>query len=223
MNKKLIIFDCDGTLVDTEFLGATAFTRALAKFDIHYDPQDFQNEFIGTNNSETVRILNARHKVDLPFEDLTRVYMEEMFLTIPTSMRVLPESLEYVRGLADRDDIQIVVGSNGNKAVVIDELRHAGYLDAISVDRIAVASDVARPKPHPDLFLHLAATHGVAPEDCVVVEDSPTGARAGLAAGMRVVGYTGLSHMPDAARAALENAGVSRIINQLPMLDAHLT
>ena len=84
----------------------------------------------------------------------------------------------------------------------LDELLEAVSLERVG-DRLFSAKQVARPKPAPDLFLHAARTMGFAPADCVVVEDTPTGVKAAVAAGMRVFGYVGAAHAdPDALAAA---------------------
>jgi beta-phosphoglucomutase-like phosphatase (HAD superfamily) len=98
-------------------------------------------------------------------------------------------------------DVPFCVASNGNRDRMEHALRAAGLLPLVE-GRLFTAAEVARPKPAPDLFLHAARSMGVPPAECVVVEDTPTGVKAGIAAGMKVFGYAGASHAdPDAMRA----------------------
>ncbi|NBX66328.1 MAG: HAD family phosphatase [Proteobacteria bacterium] len=221
MAIKAIIFDCDGTLVDTELMCARAFTDSLKAYGIECEPQQMLTEFFGIPNVEIAAQLSRRFGVQLPDGPITKAYTDAVFKNMHEQMRVLSESVSYVRSLKARG-FALAVGSNGTKDVVFEELRVAGFLDFIPKDRVFTAADVPNPKPAPDMFLRAAAACGVSPEACVVVEDSATGARAGLAAGMRVVGYTGLAHSPEWQREALQKVGVTRIINSLSDLDAHL-
>ncbi|MBU6234295.1 MAG: HAD family phosphatase [Alphaproteobacteria bacterium] len=222
MTIKAILFDCDGTLVDTELMCARAFTDALKLYGVDCAPELMLTEFFGIPNTQIAEKLSARFGVALPEEPITKIYTDNVFATMAEQMRVLADSVAYVKGLKDRG-FKLAVGSNGTKDVVVEELRVAGYLgDIIPRPLVFTAIDVANPKPAPDMYLMAAEACGVAPEECVVVEDSAAGARAGLAAGMRVVGYTGLAHDAAYSRQRLENAGVSRIIEVLPALDVHL-
>lgn len=221
MKIKAVIFDCDGTLVDTELMCAKAFTDSLKPYGIECQPQEMLTEFFGIPNVEIAAQLSNRFGVSLPEGPITQAYTEAVFQNMATQMRVLEDSVAYVKTLEARG-YAMAVGSNGTKDVVFEELRVAGYLEHIPETHVFTAMDVNNPKPAPDMFLKAAEACGVAPVDCVVVEDSATGARAGLAAGMRVVGYTGLAHSPEWQREMLQKAGVTRIINSLTELDAHL-
>lgn len=213
--KKLVIFDCDGTLVDTEYLSALALADSLKSQGLSYTADQIRNEFLGVANKDILATLSARHTITIDAGAVMDAYRANMAAGMDEHMRVFARSRDFVRELAARKDVLVTVASNGTKDVVIEELRHAGFLEIIPLENIYAARDVARPKPFPDLYLHVAERMGVPANDCTVVEDSPVGARAGLAAGMRVVGYTGLAHDPAAQRRALVAAGVAEIIETL--------
>jgi HAD superfamily hydrolase (TIGR01509 family) len=98
-------------------------------------------------------------------------------------------------------ELPFCVASNGNRDRMEHALAAAGLLPLVH-GRLFTAQEVANPKPAPDLFLHAARSMGVAPAECVVIEDTPTGVKAGIAAGMKVFGYAGAPHAdPDAMRA----------------------
>lgn len=221
MKIKAVLFDCDGTLVDTELMCAKAFTDSLKPYGIECQPQEMLTEFFGIPNIEIAAQLSRRFGVALPDGPITKAYTEAVFKNMAEQMRVLENSVTYVKSLRDRG-YALAVGSNGTKDVVFEELRVAGYLEHIPKTHVFTAADVAKPKPAPDMFLKAAEVCGASPQECVVVEDSATGARAGLAAGMLVVGYTGLAHSPEWQYEILRKAGVAHIINSLSELDAYL-
>lgn len=222
MTIKAILFDCDGTLVDTEYLCAKAFVQSIKPYGVDIEPQAMLDEFLGIANVEIAARLSKRHGVALPEKEVTAAYTEAVRAQMADLMRVMDESVAYVKGLAERG-YKLAVASNGTKDVVFDELRAAGYIGAIPSNLIFTASDVRNPKPAPDMYLLAARACGVEPADCMVVEDSANGARAGIAAGMRVVGYTGFAHRPEPQTEALKNVGVTRIIKVLSDIDAHLS
>jgi HAD superfamily hydrolase (TIGR01509 family) len=118
----------------------------------------------------------------------------------------LAREVKAVDGVADllaRLRVPWCVASNGTPHRMRMSLEAAGLLPLVD-GRLFTASEVARPKPAPDLFLHAAARMGVEPARCAVIEDTPTGVRAGVAAGMRVLAYAAAPH---AQREALAAAG----------------
>lgn len=211
----LVIFDCDGTLVDTEYLSAAATAESLKHFGLSYTPETIHATFIGIACSVMLETMNKRHGTSIGMADFNAIYIPVMSAGIREHMRVLPDSVACVKKLAAQPGVTLCVGSNGHKTIVLETLSAAGYMGSIGLDDIFTASDVARPKPFPDLFLHAAATKGFEPAQCIVVEDSVTGARAGLEAGMTVIGYTGLAHDPAAQGESLKKLGVKRIITTL--------
>src|SRR5687768_966989 len=108
----------------------------------------------------------------------------------------LAQEVKPVEGIVevlDALELPWCVASNGEPERMRLALGAAGLLERVG-DRLYSAKQVARPKPAPDLFLHVARAMGHAPEGCAVVEDTPTGVKAGVAAGMRVFGYAGAPH-----------------------------
>jgi HAD superfamily hydrolase (TIGR01509 family) len=113
-------------------------------------------------------------------------------------------------------ELPFCVASNGEPAHMEVSLTVTGLMPWVK-GRIFSAAHVARPKPAPDLFLHAARTMGAAPDECVVVEDTPTGVRAGIDAGMRVFAYAGGRHT-DRVEVARLGATVFEDMRQLPGL-----
>ncbi|HEY0900577.1 MAG TPA: HAD-IA family hydrolase, partial [Micavibrio sp.] len=117
---------------------------------------------------------------------------------------------------------KICVGSNGERPNVVGALIATHIKHYFADAHIFTVEDVAHPKPAPDLYLHAAQKMGVAPDRCLVVEDSIPGARAGLAAGMHVFGYYGLAHDPDDQAQALQALGVHKTSSDLHDLIAFI-
>jgi HAD superfamily hydrolase (TIGR01509 family) len=217
---KAVIFDCDGTLVDTEELCASVDVEIYAENGIYFkDTAEFLSEFIGVANAKIVSILNARHGKNISADYFLKEFVRRSLPRIDTDMRWFPESLEFVRRLAARG-VPLAVASNGKRDLVMKELKISGYLEFIPADCVFAVEDTEHPKPAPDLYLQAAAKLGMAPVDCLAVEDSAAGAQGAVAAGMRVAGYTGLAHVKTGRDNILTDAGCFKIINDLTELNA---
>jgi len=185
MPPEMVLFDCDGVLVDSETLTADVLCSNLARHGLTITREDFADFFLGgtmTGVSEKAREMGA-HLPDTWIDDT----YEEMFATLATSV----EAISGASNVLDRLDaagILYAVCSNGPHRKMNITLARTG-LAARLQGRIYSRQDVAAPKPAPDLYLKAAADAGIPASRCVVIEDSPAGARAGNAAGMRVFGF----------------------------------
>jgi HAD superfamily hydrolase (TIGR01509 family) len=178
---EAVIFDCDGTLVDSEpILQAAIEEQALALgvapallADLH--------EMKGQSMALTLATLGQRRGRPLPedFEATVRARMAEIFRE---RLQPMPGALALLQRLA----VPYCVATNGPRAKTELTLAVTGLLPLLRPDRIFSAYEVGAFKPDPALFLHAARALGVAPGRCAVVEDSASGVRAGLAAGMQV-------------------------------------
>jgi HAD superfamily hydrolase (TIGR01509 family) len=184
-DQALIIFDCDGTLVDSEAIAAKIFPQVWASMGLEMTPEFFVENFVGVSNTDpnVVRILsslpaNAMEVADQEFEKAWRSHV--------TSINGIPDLLDT---LGDK----ICVASNSSKSYLQTVLKKTD-LSSYFGDRIFSARDRAAPKPAPDVFLHAAATMGFETADCIVVEDSLAGIQAAKSAGMLVIGFTAGLH-----------------------------
>lgn len=182
---QLVIFDCDGVLVDSERLSVDVDRRVLAELGWHLSADEIVHRFVGRSNAHFRAEVEAHLGWALP-DDWETPY-EHWYID------AFERDLEAVPGVeAALDDIAMptCVASSGSHAKIRTTLGLTGLLPRFA-GRIFSADDVANGKPAPDLFLHAASSMGVAPADCVVVEDSRFGVKAARAAGMRVLGYAG--------------------------------
>lgn len=183
---ELVIFDCDGVLVDSEPLAAPILARAMRELGLDAAPEDVDRDMRGRSLRDCVVEIEARLGRPVPttflpaLEARTREVFERELQPIPGVAKLL-EALVRAR-------IPCAVASSGSHEKIRTSLKLTG-LAAHFGDRIFSASDVERGKPAPDLFLHAAARLGVAESAALVIEDSGPGVRAGVAAGMRVFHY----------------------------------
>ncbi|MEV6351750.1 HAD family hydrolase [Streptomyces hydrogenans] len=182
---ELVIFDCDGVLVDSERLYCRVDREVFAELGAEFTEAELIEHFVGSPHEIWTALVEERRGRPLEpgWQEPYRVRYET----------VLDAELTEVEGVTDVLDALAVpycLASNGSHAEIRRNLTRTGLLDRFD-GRIFSARDVARGKPAPDLFLHAAATAGVPPERCAVVEDSPYGVRAARAAGMRAYGYAG--------------------------------
>jgi HAD superfamily hydrolase (TIGR01509 family) len=207
---RAVIFDCDGVLVDSEVLIHAIELAALAELGMHYESGPFKARFLGMSNPDYYAALD----VDA-MERLGRPIRHEMQPRMKERVRkVFDEQLQAVPGA--REAVAAVtlpkaVASSSGIDALDYKLKKLGLWDAFA-PHIYSAEHVARAKPAPDLFLHAAAQLNVAPGDCLVIEDSVNGVKAGLAAGMTVWGFSGGGHMDDALSARLHDAGAQRLV-----------
>ncbi len=210
-----VIFDCDGVLVDSEVLAAPILAETLTQLGLPTTAQDVDRDFKGRSWEHGLGVIRARRGGLEPWPELRERYRTTLFAAFD-------ERLQAVRGVVEAHDaldtagVPRCVASSGDHERIRRGLRAAGLLDRFSDDAIFSVEDVAHGKPAPDLFLHAAARMGFDPVATVVVEDSDAGVRAGVAAGMRVLGYA-----PDpGAAAVLEGAGAEPFgdMRELPAL-----
>ncbi|MGN2247972.1 HAD family hydrolase [Frateuria sp. GZRR35] len=210
----LVIFDCDGVLVDSEPIANRVFARMLAEQGLVFDDRQMDELFLGRTMAHCLALVADRLGRALP-DDFEARHDRRLFDALAAELAPVPGVVQVLDGLA----LPFCVASNGGPDKVRFSLERVGLLPRFE-GRLFSAAQVARGKPAPDLFLHAARCMDVAPAACVVVEDSPAGVAGGVAAGMRVLGFA--SHTP-AAR--LRDAGAHDLftaMDELPTLLAQL-
>jgi len=200
----LVIFDCDGVLVDSEPLANASFSRALKAQGVDWGIEETMRRLMGLSLKSCVEIVEAEIGRQLPVD-----FVEKMQVVTYQSFRDAP--LQPMAGVRDAilalqaAGIATCVASSGSVDKMRFTLGLTGLWDLLD-GRVYSSGQVARGKPFPDLFLHAARSMKVAPAECLVVEDSVPGIQAARAAGMRVLAYAGA---PYADREKLAAAGGS--------------
>jgi HAD superfamily hydrolase (TIGR01509 family) len=211
----LVIFDCDGVLVDSEPLACASFSRALKAQGLDWSVEETMRRLMGLSLKTSLEICEAELGRKLPGD-----FLEKMQAVTYQTFRDAP--LQAVAGVKDAvtalqaAGLDTCVASSGAPEKMRFTLGLTGLWDLFD-GRIFSASQVPRGKPFPDLFLHAAISMNVQPFECVVVEDSLPGIQAARAAGMKALAYAG---EPYANRDALRQAGAQVFddMKQLPGL-----
>lgn len=195
---QLLIFDCDGVLVDSETISAEVMATALAGDGLPIDGAFVYNRFLG-RSMDAVREVLAQ---DFAY-DLTDIRLDNIRRTMQAR---LTSELAAVPGIAAALDALATpkcVASSSRPERIRLSLKVTGLLHHFE-PHIYSATMVKSGKPAPDLFLHAAREMGHGPESCVVIEDSPAGVEAAKRAGMRVFGFVGGAHaQPSSLHSAL--------------------
>jgi len=181
---KAVIFDCDGVIVDTETISNDIFTSMLHKLGLDIDEQTLLERFTGFTNQETLK--NAELLLGKPLpESFDSEYRQRFHAIIHEHL----EPIDGVRELLNKITMPIAMATNARRKEMDMKLHKIGLSEKFAT-RFCV-EDVENGKPQPDLYLKAAKALKVNPQDCLVIEDSVAGIRAGCAAGMRVLAYSG--------------------------------
>lgn len=199
MTVKAVLFDCDGVIVDSEGISFDLIGAELSAHGLDLDHDQMAGLFLG-GTMRGVYVTALERGADLP-PNWVAGYYEKLYALLAEGCDLIP-GVEAVLDRLDAAGIQYAIGSNGAmKKMEITLGQHPQVFQRFE-GRMFSGQDLGNPKPAPDLYLHAAAALGVDPADCVVVEDSPTGARAARAAGMRCLGYAPLGNAALAAEGA---------------------
>ena len=180
-NIEALIFDCDGTLVDSMPIHLQAWQIAVEKFGGKWNYDHFSNSR-GMNGPDIIAAYNKKFNADLNAENVLEVknsYFKEHLSTIKPIQQVVDVAIEY------KGRLPMAVVSGGTKENVFAELEVTGIIDLF--DYFLTSDNDIKPKPAPDLFLHAAKLMDVKPERCIVFEDGDLGLLAAEAAGMATV------------------------------------
>lgn len=206
---ELVIFDCDGVLVDSERLSNQIFADMLGEIGIPVTLYYMYDNFMGHSMAhclELVAVLLGRR----PESGFAEAYRQRVRQAFEAELKAVP-------GIADALDnlgLPFCVASSGDHDKMRTTLGITGLLPRFEGKLFSV-TEVARSKPAPDIFLHAARFHGIAPAACLVIEDSTVGATAAVAAGMTVFGYAALT-----PGARLMAAGCQRVFGTMAELPA---
>jgi HAD superfamily hydrolase (TIGR01509 family) len=210
---QMVIFDCDGVLVDSERIANDVLARMLRAEGLPTTLEQARGNYQGLLLGEIVDAVEARLGRALP-EDWVARYEQARGEVFRRELRAVPGAREAVARVGDAG-VKVCVASQGKLEKTRLSLDLTGLRRLFADTALFSAHCVARGKPHPDVFLHAASRMGVEPAGCVVIEDTPSGVTAAVRAGMRVFGYAA-----DGDAAALANAGaeVFHAHDRLPRL-----
>jgi HAD superfamily hydrolase (TIGR01509 family) len=210
----LIIFDCDGVLVDSEIIAHTLLAQMMTDLGHPMTTAEAVQKFAGRSLADTLSLIEAGLGRSIP-DDLGQRYGRLLLQRLRHDLKPIAgvkaavAALPYPRCVASSSSLERIRLS----------LEATGLASLFGAN-IFSATQVAHGKPAPDLYLFASRRMGIAPEYCMVVEDSALGVTAGGAAGMKVIGFTGAAHAtPDAAQ-RLAAAGACSVISSMVDLPA---
>ena len=182
---KLVIFDCDGVLVDSEPITNQIFLDILQSYGLSIPHEEFVAKYVGSGMSVVKALLHQHHHFTLP---------DDFFSTFNVlSIEALEKKLKAILNVERAIDglrVPYCLASNSSPEKVRLMLKKTQLFDRFD-GKIFTSSLVAAPKPAPDIYLHAAKANGVSPDNVLVIEDTHIGVTAAVAAGMKVFGYTG--------------------------------
>jgi HAD superfamily hydrolase (TIGR01509 family) len=208
----VVIFDCNGVLVDSESIASAVLAQAFTRAGFPIGAEAVARRFHGRRLDDIVAIAEADTGRALP-EHFTSAVTFEMLRRFRTELRPLPHvahALTWIRGPK-------AVASSASIGRIRGSLDLTGLLRFFG-SRMFSASDVAHGKPAPDLFRHAATKLRVDPADCIVVEDSAAGVGAAVAAGMMAIGFVGASPTPDQLADELTATGARTAVADMRQL-----
>ena len=219
-DPSMIIFDCDGVLVDSEAIKSEVVARHLAKLGISITGSMLLERFSGVPEREMYQALSIETGVAIPPEHIAEAHALKISHCAgkgeALAMPGIHACLDAVR------DVPICVASSSSPGMLAHLLRQANLLDRFAPN-IFSAAEVQRGKPAPDLFLFAAQRMGIAPERCIVIEDSLAGITAARAAAMTPVGFAGGCHCgPDHAD-KLRRTGARTVFMTMASLAEYLS
>jgi HAD superfamily hydrolase (TIGR01509 family) len=191
MHYDLVIFDNDGVLVDSEPISNRLLAGYLTELGHPTSYEDSIRDYMGSAMHRIHDLVQARTGQRLP-EDFDDVFHGRVFAAFERELEPVAGAVGVLEKLA-ADGVAYCVASSGSHERIRVGHRKTGLDRWFDDGRIFSSQDVGRGKPAPDLFLYAAERMGVEPARCVVVEDSPLGVRAAVAAGMDVYGFTGMT------------------------------
>lgn len=215
----LVIFDCDGVLIDSEVVSTRSTVEALATLGYDISESEVARRFVGRSYASLKKEIEAEWGRSLP--DSFEADVEQR------TLNAMATSLQPTKGVQDalpRLKLPRCVASSSSVDWITAGLEKTGLLQHFE-PHLFSASMVENGKPAPDIFLHAAREMGVPPDRALVIEDSLPGVQAGYASGATVIGFTGGSHITDKQEhgARLGAAGASLIIEEMRTLPDLIT
>ena len=208
----LVIFDCDGVLVDSEVISCRAHAETLTRHGYTITSDQVLQRFLGRSMRQATLEIEAELGRSLPEDFHTQVYAE-IFRSFAESLEATPHVNEVLAAITR----PVCVASSGPPEKISASLNRVGLYDRFA-PHIFSAVQVRKGKPAPDLFLFAAEQMRTSPKRCLVIEDSVAGVTGARAAGMTVLGFHGGSHCPPGHAGMLRTAGATATFDDMRQL-----
>jgi len=188
---KNIIFDFDGVLVDSEILVARAFVKYMKNFGIEIDEKEFAN-FAGKKTAQVIDILSQKYSIKNQQKFFTDI-MDISLNIYKKELTTVEGAYEFVSNL----ELNLYIGSNSVKDRIIDGLQKVELNKYFKPEQVYSFDLVEKPKPSPDVYLKAIEDNNLNKNQTIIIEDSVVGVKAGVSAGIKVIGLTAGGHWHD--------------------------
>ena len=207
-----LLFDNDGTLVDSEIIAVRTMLKCLAKYGLVLDEKTYSARYPGLRERDILASLQLEHGLHLP-DSIIDAIKQEHAVAFQTTLR----SIKGMPGIYRETIVPRSVVSNGSVRHVERSLKKVRLRSALN-GQIFSAEHVQNPKPFPDVYLYALEQLQLRANQVLVIEDSPTGVQAAKAAGLIVVGFLGAAHIHDGHAEKLQDLGADFIAADAPAL-----
>ena len=202
----LLIFDFDGVIANSEVIANAVLAEVVTELGVPTTLQESYDHYMGKRFPDVIAAVKATVGGSCP-DTFGDEYRARTLARFEAELTAVEGARDYISAFSDVPRCIASSSSPDRLSLCLDVLD----LNAEFQPHVYSASLVPRGKPHPDIFLHAATQVGVDPSRCLVLEDSPTGVQAGIAAGMRVIGLLAASHIQDGHRQRLMKAGAQHV------------
>ncbi len=197
ITKKAVIFDMNGIIIDDEHVHELAFQRVLKEYNILLNHSEYISIFAGRTDQEGFELIAHKYGIELPINELLRKKAELYLSLFPENKKTYPGVIELITMLSEK--LVLALTSSSTRKEIDLVLNTFEVRDKFKI--IVSAEDVSQGKPDPEPYLITSQKLGILPEFCVVIEDSRSGVRSAIDAGMKCIGVT-TTHDLDALHAA---------------------
>lgn len=198
----LIIFDCDGVLIESESIAYRVESALFRERGADISPEEVGRRYSGTSGDFMYRDVSERHGISIDPDDFSAAFEKAFWPLAESEMKAVAGVTNFINTLAH----SMCVCSNSSFKHIQRGLEITG-ISTIAEKHLFAAKDHGEGKPAPDVFLHAAGIFDINPDKCLVIEDSPSGVRGGRAAGMSVAGFVGGNHCLAGHDKRLTDAG----------------
>ncbi len=221
MKIDAIIFDCDGVLIDSESILERVDIAILNDMGLSFTRKDYHNAFSGATHQQTIDIISKSY-LKVHGKELDESFSEDLKQMRRDGLEKELEQMPGTLSMLENIKVKLAVASNTADDIWLNKKLSGAGIGHVFGDYIYSAQHVKNAKPAPDLFIYAAQKIDVAPENCLVVEDSPLGVQAAVTAGMHVVGFTGAAHLDHAThKEKLISVGADTVVENMEELDQY--
>ncbi|AZQ63008.1 HAD family hydrolase [Flammeovirga pectinis] len=216
MKFEYLFSDCDGVIIDSEIIAARVMVKYIQSYNVPITLDEYLINFSGQTFSGIMTGLAKKYNFELPdnyVNDITSLYKK--------AAAQEEKAIEGTKAAYELIDLPKAIISNSYKEQINHAIEFTGMRGLFSDRVFSGVEDVLNPKPAPDIYLHTAKVLNVKPSKVIVIEDSASGAKSAVAAGMYVIGFTGASHIKKGHEHTLKEIGVKHVIqsmSELPLL-----